>query len=254
MKKRHVGAIGAAVLLSGGVAAWWSSPYWLSAALHPWLPTGADVVIPSRPYWSDGALRLPRLDYHQAACPLLSLRGAALSYRHSHWQLNADTVDLDSRCFSAAPSGGAMPSLASLQHSLPPLTLTIGRLSILPWQRYGGTLRLNNQDGSQRIGLDGEQLTLDLALEHQALSVRSLLLRLPQLDDTLQLQGKIALGLDLATVPPAGLLQAQFRLSGLPHPLRLRLVWQHQGGACCSTRRITPVRWSICPGSSSRAC
>ncbi|WP_392454609.1 YdbH family protein [Edwardsiella piscicida] len=230
MKKRYIGAIGAAVLLSGSVAAWWSSPYWLSAALRHWLPAGADVMIPARPYWSDGALRLPRLDYRLGACPLLSLRGAALSYRRPHWQLNADTVDLDSRCFSAAPGGGTMPSIASLQQSLPPLALTIGRLNILPWQRYGGTLRLNNQDGAQRIGLDGEQLKLDLALEHQALSVRSLLLRLPQLDDALQLQGKIALGLDLATVPPGGLLQAQFRLSGLPHPLRLRLIWQRQGG------------------------
>ncbi|MDA6077704.1 hypothetical protein O0544_19595 [Edwardsiella anguillarum] len=70
-----------------------------------WLPAGAEVIIPARPYWSDGALRLPRLDYRLAACPLLSLRGAALSYRRPHWQLNADTVDLDSRCLSAAPSG-----------------------------------------------------------------------------------------------------------------------------------------------------
>ncbi|UBU80040.1 hypothetical protein A9797_18040 [Edwardsiella piscicida] len=53
-------------------------------------------------------------------------------------------------------------------------------------------------------------------------------------------------------MPPGGLLQAQFRLSGLPHPLRLRLIWQRQGGACCSTRWISPARWSICPGSSSR--
>lgn len=232
----RIGALTAALVLGGGVAAWWALPYWLPPLLRPWLPAGAALRLPERPYWSQGALRLPQLEYRQAGCPLLTLRQAALRYRQAHWQLQAATLALDSRCFSAGTGGGSLPTLSALQQALPPLNLTIDRLTLLPWQHYGGTLQLHNQNGRQRLGLNGEQLQLDVALERQALSVRRLLLKLPQLDQDLQLQGQITLGLDLASTPPGGALQAQFRLAGTPDPLQLRLRWQAQGGRAWLTR------------------
>ncbi|QPR27171.1 YdbH family protein [Edwardsiella hoshinae] len=233
-----IGALTLALVLSGG-AAWWAMPHWLPRLLQPWLPAGAELRLPVRPYWSQGALRLPRLDYRQAGCPLLTLRQAALGYHQAHWQLQVVTLEVESRCFGASKGDATQLTLSALQQALPPLSLTIDRLTLRPWPHYGGTLRLYNQNGRQRLSLQGEQLQLELALVRQTLHIHQLWVKQLALAHALQLQGQVTLGRDLVSPPTGGVLQAQFRLAATPEPLHLRLDWQAQEGRAWLTRAGT---------------
>jgi len=245
--------VGIVILL---LALWQTLPRWLPRVLTHWLPQGSQLVLQGKLRWQQGALQLDGARFTAQDCLLAAVGPTRLTYRQGRWQLIGDKLSIDSACLSKLPAGDANSAplaLDKLQKQLPLLDVTINDFTVIPWQHYAGKLQLQTSAGGQRLQYQGKNLSLEAVLDdHQQLTLNSLTLTPPNSPQPLHLTGKMAIPLDLDSMPVQGALQGEMQTGYLEKPLLLDMRWQHQQGVLTLTEKgddkpLVTLPWEITP-------
>ncbi|MGB8663518.1 MAG: YdbH family protein [Serratia inhibens] len=245
--------VGIVILL---LALWQTLPRWLPRVLTYWLPQGSQLVLQGKLRWQQGALQLDGARFTAQDCLLAALGPTRLAYRQGRWQLIGDKLSIDSACLSKLPAGDADSAplaLDRVQKQLPLLDITINDFRVIPWQHYAGKLQLHASAGGQRLQYQGKNLSAEAVLDdHQQLTLNSLTLTPPNSPQPLHLTGKIAIPLDLDSMPAQGALQGEMQTGYLEKPLLLDMRWQQQQGVLTLTEKgddkpLVTLPWEITP-------
>lgn len=219
---------------------WKTIPRWLPVLAQYWLPTGTSLSLSASPQWSDGALSLRSLSYKAGDCELAQANNIRLSKSRDRWVLAIDSLAVDTACLSNIPdSVDSKPlTLASIQKALPSGSVTIKQFSVTPWQRYAGTLNLDNDGTFQHISQQGDRLKFNAVLDNQQqLTMSSLQLLPPGGEIPLSLSGKVTLPATFNQLPQAGELHAEMQTRQIPNPLDITLQWQKTQGVITLTEK-----------------
>ncbi|WP_043912598.1 YdbH family protein [Serratia inhibens] len=238
------------------LALWQTLPRWLPRVLTHWLPQGSQLVLQGKLRWQQGALQLDGARFTAQDCLLAAVGPTRLAYRQGRWQLIGDKLSIDSACLSKLPAGDADSAplaLDRVQKQLPLLDITINDFTVIPWQHYAGKLQLHASAGGQRLQYQGKNLSAEAVLDdHQQLTLNSLTLTPPNSPQPLHLTGKIAIPLDLDSMPVQGALQGEMQTGYLEKPLLLDMRWQQQQGVLTLTEKgddkpLVTLPWEITP-------
>ncbi|WP_434460249.1 YdbH family protein [Serratia plymuthica] len=252
--KVFIGIVTGIVILL--LALWQTLPRWLPRALAHWLPQGSQLVLQGKPRWQQGALQLDGARFTAQDCLLAAVGPTRLTYRQGRWQLIGDKLSIDSACLSKLPAGDANSAplaLDKLQKQLPLLDVTINDFTVIPWQHYAGKLQLQASAGGQHLRYQGKNLSVEAVLDkHQQLTLNSVTLTPPNSPQPLHLTGKIAIPLDLDSLPAQGALQGEMQTGYLEKPLLLDMRWQQQQGVLTLTEKgddkpLVTLPWEITP-------
>ncbi|WP_454878188.1 YdbH family protein [Serratia inhibens] len=228
----------------------------LPRVLTHWLPQGSQLVLQGKLRWQQGALQLDGARFTAQDCLLAAVGPTRLAYRQGRWQLIGDKLSIDSACLSKLPAGDADSAplaLDRVQKQLPLLDITINDFTVIPWQHYAGKLQLHASAGGQRLQYQGKNLSAEAVLDdHQQLTLNSLTLTPPNSPQPLHLTGKIAIPLDLDSMPVQGALQGEMQTGYLEKPLLLDMRWQQQQGVLTLTEKgddkpLVTLPWEITP-------
>jgi len=245
--------VGIVILL---LALWQTLPRWLPRVLTHWLPQGSQLVLQGKLRWQQGALQLDGARFTAQDCLLAAVGPTRLTYRQGRWQLIGDKLSIDSACLSKLPAGDANSAplaLDKLQKQLPLLDVTINDFTVIPWQHYAGKLQLQASAGGQHLRYQGKNLSVEAVLDkHQQLTLNSVTLTPPNSPQPLHLTGKMAIPLDLDSMPVQGALQGEMQTGYLEKPLLLDMRWQHQQGVLTLTEKgddkpLVTLPWEITP-------
>ncbi|CAI2438507.1 YdbH family protein [Serratia plymuthica] len=252
--KVFIGIVTGIVILL--LALWQTLPRWLPRVLAHWLPQGSQLVLQGKPRWQQGALQLDGARFTAQDCLLAAVGPTRLTYRQGRWQLIGDKLSIDSACLSKLPAGDANSAplaLDKLQKQLPLLDVTINDFTVIPWQHYAGKLQLQASAGGQHLRYQGKNLSVEAVLDkHQQLTLNSVTLTPPNSPQPLHLTGKIAIPLDLDSLPAQGALQGEMQTGYLEKPLLLDMRWQQQQGVLTLTEKgddkpLVTLPWEITP-------
>ncbi|QPS88266.1 YdbH family protein [Serratia plymuthica] len=252
--KVFIGIVTGIVILL--LALWQTLPRWLPRVLAHWLPQGSQLVLQGKPRWQQGALQLDGARFTAQDCLLAAVGPTRLTYRQGRWQLIGDKLSIDSACLSKLPAGDANSAplaLDKLQKQLPLLDVTINDFTVIPWQHYAGKLQLQASAGGQHLLYQGKNLSVEAVLDkHQQLTLNSMTLTPPNSPQPLHLTGKIAIPLDLDSLPAQGALQGEMQTGYLEKPLLLDMRWQQQQGVLTLTEKgddkpLVTLPWEITP-------
>lgn len=252
--KVFIGIVTGIVILL--LALWQTLPRWLPRVLAHWLPQGSQLVLQGKPRWQQGALQLDGARFTAQDCLLAAVGPTRLTYRQGRWQLIGDKLSIDSACLSKLPAGDANSAplaLDKLQKQLPLLDVTINDFTVIPWQHYAGKLQLQASAGGQHLLYQGKNLSVEAVLDkHQQLTLNSMTLTPPNSPQPLHLTGKIAIPLDLDSLPAKGALQGEMQTGYLEKPLLLDMRWQQQQGVLTLTEKgddkpLVTLPWEITP-------
>ncbi|OJT41982.1 YdbH family protein [Serratia plymuthica] len=252
--KVFIGIVTGIVILL--LALWQTLPRWLPRVLAHWLPQGSQLVLQGKPRWQQGALQLDGARFTAQDCLLAAVGPTRLTYRQGRWQLIGDKLSIDSACLSKLPAGDANSAplaLDKLQKQLPLLDVTINDFTVIPWQHYAGKLQLQASAGGQHLRYQGKNLSIEAVLDkHQQLTLNSMTLTPPNSPQPLHLTGKIAIPLDLDSLPAQGALQGEMQTGYLEKPLLLDMRWQQQQGVLTLTEKgddkpLVTLPWEITP-------
>ncbi|EKF64276.1 hypothetical protein B194_2810 [Serratia plymuthica A30] len=252
--KVFIGIVTGIVILL--LALWQTLPRWLPRVLAHWLPQGSQLVLQGKPRWQQGALQLDGARFTAQDCLLAAVGPTRLTYRQGRWQLIGDKLSIDSACLSKLPAGDANSAplaLDKLQKQLPLLDVTINDFTVIPWQHYAGKLQLQASAGGQHLLYQGKNLSVEAVLDkHQQLTLNSMTLTPPNSPQPLHLTGKIAIPLDLDSLPAQGALQGEMQTGYLENPLLLDMRWQQQQGVLTLTEKgddkpLVTLPWEITP-------
>lgn len=252
--KVFIGIVTGIVILL--LALWQTLPRWLPRVLAHWLPQGSQLVLQGKPRWQQGALQLDGARFTAQDCLLAAVGPTRLTYRQGRWQLIGDKLSIDSACLSKLPAGDANSAplaLDKLQKQVPLLDVTINDFTVIPWQHYAGKLQLQASAGGQHLLYQGKNLSVEAVLDkHQQLTLNSMTLTPPNSPQPLHLTGKIAIPLDLDSLPAQGALQGEMQTGYLEKPLLLDMRWQQQQGVLTLTEKgddkpLVTLPWEITP-------
>ncbi|AHY07648.1 YdbH family protein [Serratia plymuthica] len=252
--KVFIGIVTGIVILL--LALWQTLPRWLPRVLAHWLPQGSQLVLQGKPRWQQGALQLDGARFTAQDCLLAAVGPTRLTYRQGRWQLIGDKLSIDSACLSKLPAGDANSAplaLDKLQKQLPLLDVTINDFTVIPWQHYAGKLQLQTSAGGQHLRYQGKNLSVEAVLDkHQQLTLNNMTLTPPNSPQPLHLTGKIAIPLDLDSLPAQGALQGEMQTGYLEKPLLLDMRWQQQQGVLTLTEKgddkpLVTLPWEITP-------
>lgn len=216
---------------------------WLPRLAGIWLPANTTISLDGNPRWRKGALRLPGIHYYAGDCELADVQGVTLGYHQGRWQLAVDTAALRSACASelaTADDDSAPRTLAQWQQLLPAARVTVGQLSIDPWQTWAGQLQLELDPRRQHLRYQGKNLSLDAELNGQQLALNTVTLQAPGVPEPVRLSGTLTLPAIPDTVPENGALEGDLALTAVPDPLHLKLSWQQQQGSLVVTASRQP--------------
>lgn len=229
--RRALAALLALTLLVLGLLL--SVTLWLPRLAGIWLPPDTHIVLTGTPRWRHGGLWFPEIRYQVKQCELAAVRSVSLARAAQRWQLQAQSVQLNSDCLSQLPASD-QPStprtLAQWQALLPGAHIHLDQLIISPWQHYAGAFDLTLEKNQQRLRYQGENLRLQASLQGQQLQLEQFSVTHPALPEPVTLTGRLQLPATLDQLPQAGEVQSSVTLSQYPVPLDLALHWQqHQG-------------------------
>lgn len=207
--------------------------YWLPGFAGLWLPKGTRIALESGPRLTRNAIVIPDLRYLAGECQLAQVKNATL--RHpSRWQLDVDSLTVNSACLSKLPAGAetddAPRTLAQWQAMLPRSVLTIKRFSLDPWQQFAGSLSMALSPENQQLSFQGERLRVTARVEGQALTISQLELPLFDGEPPLALAGELTLGLLPSGLPTRGNVRTSLHLPREPRDATAELEWDDNRG------------------------
>ncbi|WP_213992366.1 YdbH family protein [Sodalis sp. dw_96] len=215
------------VLLLASVA-WYFSPSWLPALAQRYLPADARLILDGRPVWRQGRVALPDITLNRGDCRWIKGSGMSVGRAGGVWRLEARQITADSACASSAESETPLTWQDALG-GLPLFSLHIQRLSVAPWQAYGGELQLAHRRNDTELRYLGDALAADLHLEDRQLTVNGVTLYDPAGKQWVRLQGSLGLSPRILLPPEQGELTAS-GVSPEGTPLSARLDWQQRSG------------------------
>ncbi|MEI2264406.1 YdbH family protein [Erwinia sp. CGal63] len=234
--KLFIIAIAAAGMVSGALLLTLS--WWLPRLAGLWLPAATTVSLDGNPGWRDGAVWLPGIRYRTGECELATASDVTLGRHNGRWALGAQALQIDSACFSRLAESSDQPaaprSLAEWQAMLPKAEVSIGQVSLLPWQSWSGALRLSLDPRQQLVRWQGENLSLQAKLTGRQLMLESLSLTAPGVAQPISVKGSALLPEIPDALPDSGALTATLEMEN--RPLLASLQWQQNSG----TLSITP--------------
>ena len=233
---------------------WQTLPRWLPRVISHWLPQGSQLVLQGKPHWRQGALQLDGARFLAQDCLLAAVGPTRLAYQQGRWELISDKLNVDTACLSKLPAADASSAplaLDQLQKQLPLLDVTIKDFAVVPWQYYAGKLQIHSSAEGQRLQYQGPNIQVDALLDpQQQLTLNGLTITAPDSPQPLHLTGKIAIPLDLDSIPAQGALQGEMQTGYLDKPLLLDMRWQQQQGVLTLTEKgenkpLATLPWEI---------
>ncbi|WP_031519292.1 YdbH family protein [Siccibacter colletis] len=210
-----------------------TTAYWLPGFAGLWLPKGTRIALESSPRLTRNAIVIPDLRYLAGECELARVDNAIL--RHpSRWQLDVDTLTLNSACLSQLPesdtAASAPRTLAQWQAMLPRSFLNVNHFSLAPWDQYAGTLSVALSPETQQLSFQGERLRVKVAVKGQTLTLSQFELPLFDGEPPLALAGDLTLGLMPDGLPTQGSLRTSLHLPREPRDATAELEWDANRG------------------------
>ncbi|WP_409308677.1 YdbH family protein [Pectobacterium sp. B1J-3] len=232
MMKKY-GLPGAVVIILLLFLLWRAMPQWLPRLAGLWLPAEMTLTLRSTPVWHERGIQSDGVVLTVGTCPLLDVRNITVQRQAGRWAVNMDALTLNSDCLAHLTTESTDPptTLSQWQQRLPAVDISIGTMTLQPWQAYAGRVQFSS-DGNQlqTLRYQGEQLTFQAELNQQHLVLREGMLSTSA--DGIRLQFNS--DLDVAEVPTLaplrGELEGQLVSSETPEPISLRIRWQKQQG------------------------
>lgn len=207
--------------------------HWLPRLAGIWLPVNTTIRLDGALHWRDGGIELPGAHYWVGDCELATVSALSLKHTAGRWSLSSSKVDIDSGCvskFHHSDPVSAPKSLAEWQAMLPTSEVTVGQLIIHPWQDWAGSLHLNLAKGQQSVSYHGENVALEALLQRQQLDIKSLTLNAPGVPQPVKVAGRLFLANQPDSLPVAGKVVADLKMTGLAASLNATLNWQQDKG------------------------
>lgn len=226
------------------LALWLTLPRWLPTLAEWALPDDVHLRLDGRPGWQQDALRLPAFSLTRGDCLWLRSDGGDATRRAGVWRLHLGNLRLDTAC--VAPSTPAAPAndpLAQWQR-LPAFVVHIDRLSVAPWQAWGGGLTLTHTGAHTRLVYQGDKLTAELALDDRQLTLQRLAVN--GMSAPVVMQGKLTLAPGGRLQPESGAMQGGFTLAD-GTALAFDLSWRQRAGTLLVTDTHTGIRLAQLP-------
>ncbi|TCL02523.1 YdbH family protein [Sodalis ligni] len=210
-------------------AAWYFTPAWLPLLAQRYLPADVRLILDGRPVWRQGQLALPDIRLVRGNCDWLDGSGVSLGRGNGGWRLDARQVTANTLCAASAADSGAPLTWQGVLGELPSFSLHIQRLSVAPWQAYGGELQLVHRGNDTRLNYRGGEVTADLRMLDRQLTVNDLTLNDAAGRQWVRLQGSLGLSPQILLPPERGALTAGMA-SPDGTPLIARFDWRQQNG------------------------
>ncbi|MGE9550117.1 YdbH family protein [Erwinia amylovora] len=207
--------------------------HWLPRLVGIGLPADTSISLDGTLHWSKGGIALPGVHYHAGECELAVVSDLSLKRVAGRWDLNAGKVDVDSECASKLPQSDqptTPKSVAEWQAMVPAADVTVGQLTITPWQTWAGSLQLSLDSQQQKVRYQGKNISLQAVLHGQELDIQSLSLNAPGVPQPINIAGVVTLPKIPDSLPAVGTLTADMTMEGIPAPLNARLNWQQDKG------------------------
>ncbi len=207
--------------------------YWVPTLVGIWLPAGTRIALNESPRLTRSALHIPDLRYLAGDCELATLKDVTLSHP-SRWRLHAASANLNSLCFSKLPQNDTVPgaprTLAEWQSMLPNTWLTIDALSVSPWEKWQGKLKVSLTSQRQDVEYTGEQVGLRARLHGQALTVNEFHASLIDGEPPVKLLGEFTMPLVPDGLPVKGHIESTFQVPQVPSLVDAELNWDGNQG------------------------
>ncbi|MEX9254464.1 YdbH family protein [Pseudenterobacter timonensis] len=216
---------------------------WVPTLAGIWLPAGTRIAFEESPRLTRHALIIPDLRYLVEDCEIARMKNARLAHP-SRWKLDIDSLDLNTACLGklpqTEPSGAAPKTLAQWQAMLPNTWLSIGRVTLTPWQQWQGKVTASLTPARQTIAWQGEAFQLQAALNGQHLTVTELALHLTPDQEPIRLEGDFTLPLVPDGLPVKGHALATFTVPSIAAPVDAELNWDDNRGQLIAIARDNP--------------
>ncbi|MBI6547320.1 YdbH family protein [Xenorhabdus lircayensis] len=219
------------------LASWYTLSRWLPLIASHWLPQGVTLSL-SQPRWKTNGLWLDSLSLKAKGCEWIRVSELSVEYsrrgniEERYWNIHAANIDSQSQCLAQLPATekqSAPLSVPEILSSIPSVSLTVDHVALMPWQEFAGRLQFSSSTQGQRFSYQGEQLKLNAYItDRKNLIIRQFFVKFPEQE--MNLNGNIALPLDVETLPEQGKITAYLSLSQYPDPLQLALKWRGQSG------------------------
>ncbi|MBT9433206.1 hypothetical protein JZM24_15755 [Candidatus Sodalis endolongispinus] len=127
---------------------------------------------------------------------------------------------------------------------MPAFTVHIDRLSVAPWQTWGGGLTLTHTGAHTRLVYQGDKLSAELALNDRQLTLQRLSVN--GMPAPVVMQGKLTLAPGARLQPEIGAMQGGFNLAN-GTALAFNLSWRQQAGTLLVTDTHTGITLAQLP-------
>lgn len=243
------GKVKASILVLAALAGGWVGAvncigYWLPWLVNSLLPSDVTLTLAERPQWHRGGVQMTSATLQVNRCPAAIAQTLNITYSHLQWQLSAEKLAIDSRCFSQWPSSQnseSTLSLAQLQAAIPKAQLTIGHFIALDLPITPGKLVVKLSKSQQNIQFDNPQIQAQLRLSDQTLAIKKLSYQALGTSTDLNIQGEVTLADSLTALPIAGELSAELSDARIMEPLELNLTFTEKQGNLKLTSRSSKI-------------
>ncbi|MDX7990960.1 YdbH family protein [Xenorhabdus littoralis] len=222
------------------LAGWYTLPRWVPLLAGHWLPQGVTLSL-TQPELKKSGLWLDGISLKAKECDWIRISGLLVEYprwenTEGHdWNIHVANIASQSQCLSQLPALSAAEkqspplSVQEILSSIPSVRLTVDHIALMPWPDFAGSFQFSSSAQGKLFSYQGEQLKLNAHIkDNKTLIIHNLYVKLP--DQEINLNGDVALPLNIEELPQKGQITAHLSLSQYPEPLQVTLTWQGKSG------------------------
>ncbi len=242
--------IGSITLL---VLLWINIARWTPIVAAYFLPPSVSLSL-TEPRLNNKQLFIEQVTLNSGNCHWVELNNVRLSLFPLHAKINNLNVSLNCPNESNIDNNEAVTpiNIIELIDSIPLFSLVIDNVNIQPWSNYQGSLWLyKNEKLPLKVQYRGENLTLTSSItENHQLIINDFAILLPDQKQKIELAGDLQLPLMTDQMPENGVLETQFRLTGIEKFFQAKLQWQHNEGILTlvdvdNAKELLHLPWSL---------
>lgn len=237
---------------------WGSISLWLPIVSGYWLPSGWSISIDKPPRLSRtdsqwGKLVLANKTHQQTA---VVISGLTIDWQHQPLSVYVEHIELDDLALQsmldALPArsddtDSSSLSLSSLQHQLPQFVASIAVFEPTHFPDFAGRLTFENSLEQQTLHYKTANLTAQLALEQEQLTIKADYLG--EETKAFHLSGTIELAEMLTQLPLHAQFAATYQQEDLASPVNATLVWADNHGELqlrsTSEQTLATLPWQL---------